>query len=41
LKGHGFSECVRTMFRSPLWIEWLKISPAGVELVLAQGVSPG
>ena len=28
------------MFRSPLWIEWLKISPAGAELLLAQGV-PG
>jgi hypothetical protein len=40
LKGPGFRVCVRAMFRLPLWIEWLKISPAGAEVVLAQGVSP-
>ena len=28
------------MFRLPLWMEWLKISTAGAEVVLAQGV-PG
>jgi len=33
--------CVRAMFRLSLWIEWLKVSPAGAEVVLAQGVSPG
>ncbi len=35
----AFSECVRTMFRLPPWIECLKISPAGAELLLAQGVT--
>ena len=40
VSGREFRVCVRTMFRLPLWMEWLKISPAGAELLLAQGV-PG